>query len=185
MATGCSSKLWSIYQQTRRKLTSVPFFVIMKIILLVIGKTTPSWLEEGCRQYAERLIHYAPFSVEVIPDVKRAPSVTNDQLKELEADAFLKRIQPRDRIILLDEKGKGTTSEGLADSLSRMMASGAGRVVFIIGGAFGHGKALADKAAMTLSLSELTFSHQMVRLIFLEQLYRAFTIIRGEPYHHR
>ncbi|MBL0342580.1 MAG: 23S rRNA (pseudouridine(1915)-N(3))-methyltransferase RlmH [Bacteroidetes bacterium] len=157
----------------------------MKIRLMVIGKTSSSYLVEGIDEYVKRIGHYADFSLEVLPDIKKASSLQSHQLKDLEAEAFLKRIGVRDYVILLDEKGKADSSEGFAKSLQKWMVAGDKNPVFIIGGAFGFGKSLYEKAALKLALSEMTFSHQMVRLIFVEQLYRAFTIIRNEPYHHK
>ncbi|HMT30870.1 MAG TPA: 23S rRNA (pseudouridine(1915)-N(3))-methyltransferase RlmH [Bacteroidia bacterium] len=157
----------------------------MKIRLLMIGKTSENYLEEGIQMYVKRLSHYCDFSMEVIPDVKRTPSTLPDKLKDLEADAFLKKIGVRDNVILLDENGKSYSSEGFAAFIEKWMVSGDKNLVFIIGGAFGFGKALYDRAEMKISLSGMTFSHQMVRLIFAEQLYRAFTILRNEPYHHK
>ena len=157
----------------------------MKIKLLVIGKTSESYLSEGIALYLKRLSHYIDFSFEVLPDIKRAPSMLSDQLKEAESAAFMKKIGERDFVILLDENGKTYTSEGFASQIEKWMVTGDKNPVFIIGGAFGFGKALTERAALKISLSEMTFSHQMVRLIFVEQLYRAFTIIRNEPYHHK
>jgi 23S rRNA (pseudouridine1915-N3)-methyltransferase len=154
----------------------------MKIKLLVIGKTTPEYLKDGIAEYEKRLVHYTGFSIEMLPDVKKAPI---DKLKELEAEAFLKKITNRDFVVLLDENGKLFSSEKFAGQFEKWMNGQITQVVFIIGGAFGFGKALYDRANLQIALSEMTFSHQMVRLIFVEQLYRAFTIIKGEPYHHQ
>lgn len=154
----------------------------MKVKLLMIGKTTPEFLSDGIKEYEQRLIHYIGFSIEAIPDVKKAPS---DKLKDLEAEAFLKKVSNRDFVVLLDEKGKLFSSEGFAAQLEKWMNGGQSQVVFIIGGAFGFGKALYERANLQISLSQMTFSHQMVRLIFVEQLYRAYTILKGEPYHHK
>jgi 23S rRNA (pseudouridine1915-N3)-methyltransferase len=157
----------------------------MKIRLLMIGKTAFSYLDEGMELYTKRLVHYSDLTVEIIPDVKRTASTTPDKLKDLEAEAFLKKIGPRDAIVLLDENGKTFSSEKFAVQVQKWMQAGDKNIVFIIGGAFGFGDALYERALMKISLSEMTFSHQMVRLIFLEQLYRAFTIIKNEPYHHK
>ncbi len=157
----------------------------MKIRLLVIGKTSAPYLIDGIEIYLKRISYYSDFSIEVVPDIKRAPSMLPDQLKEAEADVFLKRITERDYVVLLDENGKRFSSVGFAALMQKWMVAGNMNPVFIIGGAFGFGEALIKKAALKISLSEMTFSHQMVRLIFAEQLYRAFTIIRNEPYHHK
>ena len=154
----------------------------MKIKLLVIGKTTPEFLVEGIKEYEKRLVHYIGFSMEILPDVKK---VAADRLKDLEAEAFLKKITGRDFVVLLDENGKLFSSEGFATQLEKWMNSQQTQIVFIIGGAFGFGKALYERANMQISLSQMTFSHQMVRMIFVEQLYRAFTILKKEPYHHK
>lgn len=151
----------------------------------MIGKTAFSYLDEGMELYTKRLVHYTDLTLEIIPDVKRTATTSPDKLKDLEADAFLKKIGPRDAIVLLDENGKTFSSEKFAAQVQKWMQSGDKNIVFIIGGAYGFGNSLYDKALMKISLSEMTFSHQMVRLIFLEQLYRAFTIIKNEPYHHK
>lgn len=148
----------------------------------MIGKTTPEFLSEGIKEYEKRLIHYTGFSIEVIQDVKKPPA---DRLKDLEAEAILKKISNRDFVVLLDENGKLFSSESFASQLEKWMNSQQSQIVFVIGGAFGFGKALYERANMQLSLSQMTFSHQMVRLIFVEQLYRAYTILKGEPYHHK
>jgi len=157
----------------------------MKIKLLMIGKTAFSYLEEGMELYLKRLVHYTDLTLEIIPDVKRTAATSPQKLKDLEAEAILKKIGPRDVIVLLDEYGKTFSSLKFAAQVQKWMQTGDKNMVFIIGGAFGFGNALHEKALMKISLSEMTFSHQMVRLIFLEQLYRAFTIIKNEPYHHK
>lgn len=157
----------------------------MKIKLMMIGKTAFRYLDEGMDLYIKRLAHYTDLTLEIIPDVKRTPASAPEKLKELEAEAFLKKIGPRDAVVLLDENGRTYSSEKFADQVQKWLHAGDKNIVFIIGGAFGFGDTLYERALMKLSLSEMTFSHQMVRLIFLEQLYRAFTIIKNEPYHHR
>lgn len=157
----------------------------MKIKLLVIGKTSATYLEEGIAIYLKRLVHYTDFSLEIIPDVKAGSGMEVSRLKELEAQAFLKKITSRDTVVLLDENGKQFNSEGFAAQIGKWLIAGDKNVVFVIGGAFGFGESVIKIAALKLSLSEMTFSHQMVRLIFVEQLYRAFTILKGEPYHHK
>ena len=157
----------------------------MKVKLLVIGKTSAAYLEEGIAVYVKRLVHYTDFSFEAVADVKVNSGMEPDKLKDLEAVSFLKKIKAGDYVVLLDERGKQLSSEAFAKQIGKWQVSGEKNVVFIVGGAYGFGSELKSRAAMSLSLSEMTFSHQMVRLIFVEQLYRAFTILKGEPYHHK
>lgn len=157
----------------------------MRVKVLVIGKTVPSFMAEGVEEYWGRIRHYCNFEFEVLPDVKRSPSLTADKLCELESDAFLKRLKPTDFVVLLDERGVIQDSVKMAQSIGQWMGSSTVSPVFIIGGAYGFGDGLRKRANVLWSLSPLTFSHQLARLVFAEQLYRAFTIIRGEPYHHK
>ncbi len=157
----------------------------MKFKLIAIGKTSSAYLEEGISVYLKRLIHYTAFTIEIVADVKSAGTLDQTRLKELEAVNILKKINDRDLVVLLDENGKHLTSEGFANQISKWMLSGDRNVVFVIGGAFGFGDELKKRANYSMSLSSMTFSHQMARLIFTEQLYRAFTIIKGEQYHHK
>ncbi len=157
----------------------------MKIKLLMIGKTAFGYLNEGMDIYIKRLSHYTDLTLEIIPDVKIAASTSQEKLKDLEAVAILKKIGLRDVVVLLDENGKTFSSVKFATQIQKWMESGDKNMVFIIGGAFGFGNALHERSQMKISLSEMTFSHQMVRLIFLEQLYRSFTIIKNEAYHHK
>ena len=143
-----------------------------------------SYLREGMAVYESRLKHYAPFSVEEIPELKQVSAFTQDQIKEKEGGLILQRLKDSDFVILLDERGRTFSSLEWAANLQDRMAHGSGDIVFVIGGSYGFSKAVYDRCNDKLSLSRMTFSHQLVRLIFLEQLYRAFTIIRGEPYHH-
>lgn len=156
----------------------------MKITLIVIGKSDRSYLREGCDIYIGRLEHYATFRYVEIPDIKGASSLSKEQVKEREADLILKMIRPSDEVILLDERGKERSSEEWARQLEDRFSRDPRDIVFVIGGPYGFSKRVYDAAGGMMSLSKMTFSHQMVRLIFLEQLYRAFTIMRGEPYHH-
>lgn len=174
-----------INNETTPDFQNCDFKLPMKIKLLVVGKTASPWLIEGIDVYVKRLIHYTDFTFEVIPDIKNAGNMQQEQLKDLEATAVLKKVQPRDLVILLDEGGKQFSSEQMADQLQKWMSAGSSNVVFVVGGAFGFGKELLSAAKFRISLSAMTFSHQMVRLIFVEQLYRAFTILKKEPYHHR
>jgi 23S rRNA (pseudouridine1915-N3)-methyltransferase len=157
----------------------------MKIKLIVIGKTSSGWLQDGIDVYISRLGHYTGFRLEVVPDVKVKGAMLPDVLCSREAESILKHLDERDIVVLLDESGHRFTSEAFAGQLEKWQMRGDKQLVFVIGGAFGFGASLVKRSAMKVSLSDMTFSHQMVRLIFLEQLYRAFTIIRGEPYHHR
>ena len=155
----------------------------MHIMLLTMGKTDIPWVAEGLKMYASRLVHYVPFTINEIPSVKSAGSLSPDQLKTREAALFLKTIKPSDTVILLDEHGEEYTSLGFADRLQKWLTAGK-NLVFVIGGAFGFAQEMYARADGKLSLSEMTFSHQLVRTIFAEQLYRAFTILKGEPYHN-
>ena len=156
----------------------------MKITLLTVGKTDIRWVREGLEIYISRLKHYIPFSLAEIPELKNASSLSKDQIKAREGELILKSIKPSDEVILLDEHGKEYTSMEWARNMEKRM-SGSGRdMVFVIGGAYGFSDDVYSRCDGKVSLSKMTFSHQMVRTIFAEQLYRAFTIIRGEPYHH-
>lgn len=156
----------------------------MKIIFIQVGKTTDVHLSSLCQTYADRLTHYAPFIVETIPELKNTKSMSHLQQKQRESEGIIKLLQPRDFVVLLDERGKEYRSVEYAKWLSNKMLSGCQRLVFVSGGPYGFSEEIYKCASEKISLSKLTFSHQMVRLFFLEQLYRAFTIIGGEPYHH-
>lgn len=135
--------------------------------------------------YVNRLKFYISFTLEVIPDIKNAKNLSEDNQKKLEGDEILKRINPGDELILLDENGKSFTSEGFSELLQKKMNSGLKNLIFVIGGPYGFSDAVYARATSKISLSKMTFSHQMIRLFFVEQIYRAFTILRNEPYHHR
>ncbi len=156
----------------------------MKFCLLTVGKTDIDWVRKGLETYSSRLGHYVPFSVCEIPELKSASSLTKAQIKEKEGELILKNIKPSDRVILLDERGKEYRSVEFAEGIRRMTAGGGKDVVFVIGGAYGFSEAVYARCDGKISLSRMTFTHQMVRAVFTEQLYRAFTIIKGEPYHH-
>ena len=156
----------------------------MKIALLMIGKTDARYFAEAIDEYRQRLTHYVPFEMQVIPDIKNAKSLSESQQKEREGDMLLKALQAGDYIVLLDERGKEMTSKLFASYLEKKMGSVSRRLVFIIGGPYGFSEALYKIANEKLSLSQMTFSHQMIRLLFIEQIYRAMTILNGEPYHH-
>ena len=155
----------------------------MKTELIVVGKTTNKHFIAAINDYLERIGHYMPFSVTVIPELRNAKSLRQQQQKDKEGEAILRLLQPSDTVVLLDERGKEPRSIELADWLQRQQQT-ARRLVFIIGGPYGFSQQVYSRADSILSLSRMTFSHQMVRLIFVEQLYRACTIIKGEPYHH-
>ena len=155
----------------------------MKTELIVVGKTTNKHFIAAINDYLERIGHYMPFSVTVIPELRNAKSLSQQQQKDKEGEAILRLLQPSDTMVLLDERGKEPRSIELADWLQRQQQT-ARRLVFIIGGPYGFSQQVYSRADSMLSLSRMTFSHQMVRLIFVEQLYRACTIIKGEPYHH-
>jgi len=156
----------------------------MKIKLIVVGKTDHRNLISLIEDYTQRLKFYIPFEMEIIPDIKRAKNMSEANLKKAEGDAILKQITPADDVILLDEKGKSFSSVGFSKFLQKKMNSGLKTLVFVIGGPYGFSDEVYNRANGKLSLSSMTFSHQMVRLFFVEQLYRAFTILRNEPYHH-
>lgn len=156
----------------------------MKILLLVIGKTDEDYLVTGIKKYVGRLGHYVSFEMKELPDIRNRKTLSEEQQKKGESFLLLSQLQPSDHVILLDERGKSYTSVEFSESLGKGMVSGAKRMVFLIGGPYGFDKEVYDRANALMSLSPMTFSHQMVRLIFLEQLYRAFTILKGEPYHH-
>lgn len=157
---------------------------IMKITLLTVGKTDKDWVKQGMDIYMSRLKHYIPFSVVEIPELKNVSSLTKDQIKIREGELILKNVRPSDDLILLDERGKEHSSMEFARIIQDKMAYTGKDIVYVIGGAYGFSEAVYKRADSKVSLSRMTFSHQMVRAIFIEQLYRAFTIMKGEPYHH-
>lgn len=151
--------------------------------MLTVGKTEAGWVREGLETYSSRLSRYVPFSVNEIPELKNASSLSKAQVKEKEGELILSRVTAKDTVILLDEKGKEYSSSEFAKEVEKLI-SGGKNIVFVIGGAFGFSDAVYARSDGKVSLSRMTFTHQMVRAIFVEQLYRAFTIIKGEPYHH-
>jgi len=156
----------------------------MKISLLYIGKTDKPYLREGIQIFAERLKHYLPFSMVEIADIKNTKNLSFELQKQKEGEQLLQKIAATDDVILLDEGGKHRSSVEFAGFIEQKMIMGGNDIVFIIGGPYGFSDEVYARANGKISLSKMTFSHQMVRVIFLEQLYRAMTIIRGEPYHH-
>ena len=155
----------------------------MKITLLVVGKTTDSHIEALIQEYQKRLTHYVPFTLQVIPELKNTKALTSEQQKQAEGELILRTITPATDLILLDEHVKEYRSIEFADYIQKRMSSGRD-VVFVVGGPYGFSEAVYQRANGKISLSKMTFSHQMVRLFFVEQIYRAMTILRGEPYHH-
>ncbi|MBV6428624.1 MAG: Ribosomal RNA large subunit methyltransferase H [Haliscomenobacter sp.] len=157
----------------------------MKVECCWIGKTQEPYLEEGITRYEKRLKHYLPFETVLIPDIRGAGKVPPEEIKRQEGERLLARVKPEDFLVLLDEKGQSFSSSHFARWLDQRMQWTHKRLIFQIGGAYGFSEAVYSRANAMLSLSEMTFSHQMVRLFFLEQLYRAMTILRNEPYHNQ
>ena len=157
----------------------------MNIKLIAIGKTDNKNLQSLIDEYQKRLSFYIKFDLEVIPDVKNVKNLSESQQKEKEGELILAKLTSTDQLILLDEKGTTFSSVGFSDYLQKKMNSGAKTIVFVIGGPYGFSDEVYQKAQGKISLSLLTFSHQMVRLFFIEQLYRGFTILKNEPYHHQ
>ena len=155
----------------------------MKITLLTVGKTDVRWVRECLELYVSRLSHYVRFSLKEIPELKNVSAFTKEQIKEKEGDLILSSLTAGDFVVLLDERGRKYRSVEFADFIRERLNRGAD-MVFVVGGAYGFSQKVYSRADSMMSLSDMTFSHQMVRTIFAEQLYRAFTIIRGEPYHH-
>ena len=156
----------------------------MKILLLVIGKTDEKYLFEGMDKYRKRLKHYIGFDYEEIPDIKNRKSLSKSEQKRLEGDLILSKLKSGDKLVLLDDKGKDYHSIGFAKHLQQQMNSGIKRLVFVVGGPYGFDESVYQKSQGKLSLSKMTFSHQMIRLFMVEQVYRAMTILKNEPYHH-
>jgi 23S rRNA (pseudouridine1915-N3)-methyltransferase len=157
----------------------------MNIKLISIGKTDNKNLQSLIEEYQKRLSFYIKFDLEIIPDVKNVKSLSESQQKEKEGELILAKITPTDQLILLDENGKNFSSVGFSEELQKKMNSGVKTLVFVIGGPYGFSDAVCAKASKKIALSLMTFSHQMVRLFFIEQLYRGFTILKNEPYHHQ
>lgn len=156
----------------------------MKITLIAVGKTTEKYFTAAIDEYRNRLKFYLPFEFEIIPELKNTKSLSEAQQKEKEGELILKQIQPGDVLVLLDEHGKEFTSMKFADYIEKKTHSVSKRLVFVIGGPYGFSEKVYAAAQEKISVSKMTFSHQMIRMIFLEQLYRAMTILNNEPYHH-
>ena len=157
----------------------------MTIKLIAIGKTDSDFLQHLIKEYENRLKHYVKFELDIIPDLKNAKNLSEIQQKEKEGELILKKLNATDVLILLDENGKQFGSVEFSGYLQKKMNSGIKQLVLVIGGPYGFSDAIYTKAQAKISLSKMTFSHQMVRLFIVEQLYRAFTILKNEPYHHR
>ncbi|MBO7428483.1 MAG: 23S rRNA (pseudouridine(1915)-N(3))-methyltransferase RlmH [Paludibacteraceae bacterium] len=156
----------------------------MRITLLTVGKTNDLSFKNAISEYQKRLKFYISFDIEEIPSPKNTKNLTEDNQKQKEGELILKYLQPEDEVVLLDDKGAEYTSKQFASYIEKKSASGLKRLVFVVGGPYGFSQEVYQRANDKVSLSRMTFSHQMVRLVFTEQLYRAMTIIRGEPYHH-
>ena len=156
----------------------------MKITFLVVGKTEDSYINEGINKYLKRLKHYIKFELIEIPELKNTKNLREDQQKAKEAELIMKALGQSDHVVLLDEKGDEFTSSQFAQFVNKKMIGGIQNLVFIVGGPYGFDESIYKIAQAKTSLSRMTFSHQMVRLFFVEQLYRTFTILKGEPYHH-
>ena len=155
----------------------------MDITLLTVGRTDVKWVKEGLDLYVSRLSHYVPFALKEIPQLKNVSALTREQIREKEGELILKALRPADEVVLLDERGREFRSVEFAEYIEGQTLRGRD-LVFVIGGAYGFSDAVYARSDGKISLSKMTFSHQMVRAVFAEQLYRAFTIIKGEPYHH-
>ena len=158
--------------------------ITMKISLLVVGKTVHSYLNQGIEEYTKRISRYCPFSIQYIADAKTTKSLSQEQQKQLEGDNIAAALDKSDYVVLLDEHGKEFSSVDFSTYIERKMQSVPKRLVFIIGGPYGFSKEIYGRANEKISLSKMTFPHDLIRLVFTEQLYRAFSIIHHEPYHH-
>lgn len=156
----------------------------MKITFLTVGKTTFPFVKKGCDIFIKRIRHYTTFEYIEIPELKNTSSLSKEQIKDKEAELILKYVKNTDKVVLLDERGKNFTSIEWSKELEKEIVSGTKSLIFIVGGAYGFSKTIYERANGKLSLSSMTFSHQIIRLFFIEQLYRAFTIMKGEPYHN-
>ena len=156
----------------------------MKGVLIVVGKTTDKRFEAITQEYIERIRHYIPFTIEVIPELKNTKGLSQDEQKKREGELIQKNLQPGDYVVLLDEHGSERNSMDFASWIQKKMAAGPKRLVFIVGGPYGFSDAIHQKGNEEISLSRMTLSHQMIRMFFVEQIYRAMTILNGEPYHH-
>src|SRR5574344_1206893 len=156
----------------------------MQITLILVGKTVDKWLCQGCEMYSERLKHYINFQQIIIPELKDTKKLSKEQIKEREGVQIMKHVAKGDTLVLFDERGKEYRSLQYADFLQQMMNSSVKNLIFVVGGAYGFSKEVYDRSDYKVSMSQMTFSHQMIRVLILEQLYRAFTILAHEPYHN-
>lgn len=156
----------------------------MEILLLTVGKTTRQYVKDGIDDFSSRLKRYIPFSIVSLPDIKSSKALSEAMQKEKEGEAILAFLNTSDYAVVLDEHGREYTSVEFADFIRKIMLSGRKRLVFIVGGPYGFSDKVYDRADSKISLSKMTFTHEMVRMFFTEQVYRAMTILRGEPYHH-
>ena len=157
----------------------------MKLKLLVIGKTDADYVKKGIEIYSNRLKHYCPFKLIEIPDIKNSKNLSEKEQKEKEGDVILSKLENADWLIILDENGKENNSVEFSNLLQKRMNQGLKNLIFVVGGPYGFSEKVYQRANEKLALSRMTFSHQMIRLFFVEQLYRGFTILKGEPYHHK
>ncbi len=157
---------------------------IMEIILITVGKTATGYIQTGIDEYIKRLKRYVPFSIKGLPDVKNTKKMSEEQQKTTEGNFILSELIPADYVVLLDERGDMLTSRGFSEFLQKGMVCGKKRMVFVVGGPYGFSQEVYSRANYLLSFSRMTFSHEMIRLFFTEQVYRAMTILKGEPYHH-
>lgn len=155
----------------------------MRITLLQTGKTRDRFIIDGVEEFRKRMVHYAPFVIDTVPDLKNSRNMTMKEVQKKEGLLILKRVKPGDYLVLLDERGKEFHSIGFAEHLNKLEGR-VNHVIFVIGGPYGFSEEVYSRANEKFSLSKLTFSHQLIRLLFMEQIYRAFTILKGEPYHH-
>lgn len=156
----------------------------MEITLLTVGKTTTGYIQTGIEEYCKRLKRYVQFGIKSLPDIKNSKKMSEDLQKSAEGNLIINELSQSDYVVLLDERGEMPTSRGFSEFLQKGMLSGKKRMVFIVGGPYGFSPDVYARADAKLSLSRMTFSHEMIRLFFTEQVYRAMTILKGEPYHH-
>lgn len=156
----------------------------MTSTLIVIGKTNDERFRTIIDEYVARVNHYMPFNIEVIPELKQAKNLSFDQQKDKEAELLQKSLKPGDYVVLLDEHGRERRSMDFAQWMQKKMSAGPKRLVFVVGGPYGFARQIHQLASEEISLSQMTFSHQMIRMLFVEQIYRAMTILHNEPYHH-
>lgn len=156
----------------------------MELCVISVGKISSSWIQEGTNLFKSRIDKYLKFYFQIIPDIKNSKSLSKESIKEEEGKAILSTLNNSDFVILMDEKGKEHTSKGFAEWIQKQMNSGRKRLVLVIGGPFGFSKEVYSRANSLISLSQMTLTHEMAKLLLTEQIYRAMTILKGEPYHH-